>query len=292
MLKKYILCLTLGGFLNHLSFAQDREIAITIDDLPFVGSSNNDPGKLRRENERFMKILQTLIEKKVPATGFVIAGSIEKGQWQLLEQFQQAGFILGNHTYTHKSLNNLTAEKYIADVDRADKILTPFFPSQKYFRYPYLAESNGEKKQKVYDYLAAHQYVIAPVTIDSKDYQFNAQLFAIPWRQRNQNLNQIKKRYLGFIWIQTVKAENRAKKLGDKPVKQILLIHANLLNSHFLGDIIDLYQKNGYRFISLSEALEGPAPAINDISDIPEKEDKMDFKESVINSVFKDNEKL
>lgn len=256
MLKRYMTCL-IGLVFSCLAYTQERMIAITIDDLPFVGSSHGREGNLKRENERFMKILNILIEKKIPATGFVIAGSIEKGQWKLLEQFRQAGFNLGNHTYSHKSLNGMTANKYIEDVDKADKMLTPLFPLRKYFRYPYLAESSGEKKKLVYDYLATHNYTIAPVTIDSKDFLFNQQLFAIPYRLREKNLNQLRKKYLGFIWNQTLKAEKRASKKPTQPVKQILLIHANLLNSHFLGDIIDLYQKNGYRFISLEEALLG-----------------------------------
>ncbi|WED44468.1 polysaccharide deacetylase family protein [Legionella cardiaca] len=286
MLKKYLLCLVLGLFFASLAFAQDREIAITIDDLPFVGSSNNNPAKLQREHDRFMKILQTLIEKNVPATGFVIAGSIEKGQWELLEQFRQAGFILGNHTYSHRSLNSVTAEKYIDDVDRADKVLTPLFPDRKYFRYPYLAESSGQKKQTVYDYLAAHNYIVAPVTIDSKDFVFNQQLFAIPYRLREKNLNQLRKRYLAFIWNQTLKAESKAAKANpDKPVKQILLIHANLLNSHFLGDIIDLYRQNGYRFISLDEALTAPAETIT--TDAGENERyEMFFDDKVLRTLF------
>ncbi|MDI9818387.1 MULTISPECIES: polysaccharide deacetylase family protein [unclassified Legionella] len=261
MFKKYMLCLLFFLF-SQSSWSQVREVALTIDDLPFVGSCNHDPKKLKRKEERFLKILQTLVDKNVPATGFVIAGSIEKGQWQLLEQFKEAGLLLGNHTYSHKSLNTLTAEKYIEDIARADKILTPLFPEIKYFRYPYLAEGKGEKRQIVYDYLVANNYTIAPVTIDSKDFVFNQQLFAIPYRLREQNLNQLRKKYLAYIWNQTLKAESKAAKNNpDKPVKQILLIHANLLNSHFLGDIIDLYREHGYRFISLGEALQAPAGA-------------------------------
>jgi len=260
--KNMIASLLLGISAVSTCYAQEKEIAITIDDLPFVGSANNNADKLKRENERFMLIMQALIDHKVPATGFVIAGSIEKNQWQLLEKFRDEGFILGNHTYSHKSLNNVTADTYINDMDKADTILTPLMIGPKYFRYPYLAESKGEKKQAVYDYLSGHNYKIAPVTIDSKDYKFNAQLFAIPYRLRPQNLNQLKNRYLAYIWSQTLRAEANAKQHNTEGGKQILLIHANLLNSHFLGDIIDMYEKNGYKFITLTQALEGPAPAI------------------------------
>ncbi|KTD72949.1 polysaccharide deacetylase family protein [Legionella tucsonensis] len=239
--------------LNSPCFAEEKEIAITIDDLPFVGSGTSTPASLKRTQDRFMAIVNALVNNQVPATGFVIGEAVAKNEWDLLETFRNQGFALGNHTYTHNSLNNMSADKYIADIDRADTVLAPVLTEPKYFRYPYLAEGTGQKKQKVYDYLAAHQYTIAPVTIDSKDYEFNARFYRIPYRKRAQNLPAFKKRYLAYIWQQTLRAEKNAK---GKNVKQILLIHANLLNSLCLEDIIEMYRKNGYKFISLADALK------------------------------------
>ncbi len=236
-----------------------REIAITIDDLPFVGSANSRDSALKREHDRFLRILDTLVENKVPATGFVIAGSIERGQWQLLEAFHDAGFTIGNHTYSHANLNRTSSKKYIENVAHADEILSPLMSHPRYFRYPYLAEGRGEKKAAVQRYLQEHDYIIAPVTIDTKDFRFNGQLYRVPYRARPNYLPKLRRQYLAYIWKQTLRAEKRAK---GKPVKHIILIHANLLNSHFLGDIIQMYREHGYRFISLSEALQNPAQTI------------------------------
>ncbi|HBI22025.1 MAG TPA: polysaccharide deacetylase [Legionella sp.] len=257
MRLKYASGLVLLSLLNHPCFAGEREIAITIDDLPFVGTDSNDPGNLKRSHERFMKIVQSLVDNHVPATGFVIAGAIGKGQWELLEAFRTDGFSLGNHTYSHANLNRIGAEKYIAEIAHADQILTPVMTQPKYFRYPYLAEGKGLVKEEVQDYLTANQYTVAPVTVDSKDYLFNERLLKISWRVRNQYLNQIKHQYLDYIWKETLKAEKRS---NNANVKQILLVHSNLLNSHFLGDVIQMYKKNGYRFISLTDALNNTAP--------------------------------
>lgn len=239
--------------------AQVREIAITIDDLPLVASQMNTPANQQRSTERFNKIVKAFKTYQVPVTGFVIAGAIEKGQWAFLEQFRNAGFALGNHTYSHKSVGQLGAKQYIADVDKADKKLADILTEPKYFRYPYLAEGSGQNKQEVMDYLSAHHYTIAPVTIDSKDFQFNEQLYKVPYRQREGYIAKLKERYLSYIWQQTLRAEKRAQ---GKPVKQILLIHSNLLNSYVLPDLLEMYKKNGYQFISLSDALKNPAPAI------------------------------
>ena len=101
---------------------------------------------------------------------------------------------------------------------------------------------------------------MAPVTIDSKDFQFNEQLYKVPFRSREAYVEKVKPRYLAYIWQQTLKAEKNA---NGQPVKQILLIHANLLNSYALNDVIQLYKKNGYKFITLTEALKNPAPIVS-----------------------------
>lgn len=262
----YFVCLS---WMTFASFANNKEIAITIDDLPFVASKMDTPGNKQRATERFSRLVQFLTDNHIPATGFVIGGAIGKGQWEFLEQFKQAGLTLGNHTYSHFNLNTMNADKYIADVTRADQLLAPIMSEPKYFRYPYLAEGSKDKKAKVLAFLAENHYTIAPVTIDSKDFQFNEQLYKVPYRNRVEYINKLKPRYLDYIWHQTQRAENRA---NGKPVKQILLLHANLLNSYLLGDIIELYKKNGYQFITLTAALENPAPAL--IYPSEEKEEK------------------
>lgn len=241
--------------INHNAFALEKQVAITIDDLPFVGSANHNPGKLRRERQRFMKILEAIKQRKVPVTGFVIAGTIEKDQWQLLNAFAEAGLEVGNHTFSHPNLNITGTKRYILDIDKADTILKPILTQPKYFRYPYLAEGKGEKKEKVLEFLYQKGYTIAPVTIDSKDFRFNERLFSIYWRNRPHHLPRIKQQYLAYIWRQTQRAERISEKKGQ-PIKEILLIHANLINAHAMGDIIDMYQKRGYKIVPLSEILK------------------------------------
>ena len=265
IMKIIIPCLIILAVLTiSPSYAVEREIAITIDDLPFVGTNGKDEGNLRRTKQRFMSILTALTDNHVPATGFIIANSIAKGQWELLEEFRKEGFELGNHTYSHANLNRLSAEQYINEISHADEILKPIMTQPKYFRYPYLAEGTGEKKQEIQTYLTNNQYTVAPVTIDSKDYKFNERFLHISWRVRGQYLNSIKQQYLAYIWAQTLKAEKHSGNNG----KQILLIHSNLLNSHCLGDIIAMYKKHGYKFITLGEALKGapvePTPTVTE----------------------------
>jgi len=253
-------CSVIATVLLSLTSFAGGEIAITLDDLPFVGSSYKTPASLKRTHDRFNALVDALKDNQVPATGFVIGGAIGTGDWELLKTFHEAGFTLGNHTYSHLNLNQSNVDSYIKEIARTDKILTPFMSHPKYFRYPYLAEGRSETRQVVLNYLTEHNYVIAPVTIDSKDYRFNEELYHVAYRAREQYIPQLKRRYLDYIWHETERAEHRAQ---GKPVKQILLLHANLLNSYCLNDILLMYRAHGYQFISLHDALTNPAPAIN-----------------------------
>ncbi|WP_242602143.1 polysaccharide deacetylase family protein [Legionella nagasakiensis] len=233
--------------LTSISFAQNRQIAITMDDLPFVGES---------KNFHLNMIIESFKENEVPATGFIIAGNVKPEHWVMLRKFRDAGLGLGNHTSSHINLNKVDADVYIQDVDEADKLLEPILSEPKYFRYPYLEMGTNSKKKKVLQYLAAKNYQIAPVTIDSKDFIFNQLLLAVPENNRRSFMTVLKPAYLDFLWQQTIKAEERHRTSRKSEQPQILLIHANLLNAYTLPDIIAMYRQHGYRFVTLDEALK------------------------------------
>lgn len=250
MFKKYFL-LSLFGLLLVVKtvVAQQKTIAITIDDLPFVGES---------KNFHLNKIINSLTANDVPATGFVIAGEISERNWPVLQKFRDAGLGLGNHTMTHANLNKMNTEAYIQEIKKSDKILAPVLSKPKYFRYPYLVMGQGDKKTKIMDYLSSKKYQIAPITIDSKDFIFNQLLMSVPEKERRFFMNVLKPCYIDFIWEQTLKAEEQNRSARKPERAQILLIHANLLNAYVLPDIINLYRENGYAFITLGQALQAP----------------------------------
>lgn len=246
LLKKLCLALLTLCIIMKPGFAVQRSIALTIDDLPFVGES---------KNAHLERIIQALTSNKVPATGFIIAGEVRADNWPMLQKFRDSGFGLGNHTLTHANLNKMTVEAYIQEIQKSDKILSSVLTKPKYFRFPYLVEGQGSKKEKIMHYLFSKNYRIAPITIDSKDFIFNQLLLSVPEKERRFFLNVLKPCYIDFIWEQTKKAEEQQAS-GKKPQPpQILLIHANLLNAYVLPDIIQMYRENGYAFVSLKQAL-------------------------------------
>lgn len=219
---------------------KERVIALTLDDLPV-------------EAVYFEKIVHALNNHHAPAAGFVIANRVTEGYLKDLQGFLDAGFTIGNHSYSHPNLRKTTAAEYIDDINHADEILRPLMPKTKYYRYPYLAQGSLWKKQKVLNYLVQNHYIVAPITVDSRDFEFNLELIEQILATNNpETLHKLRQRYLNYVWEQTNKAEQRQ---NCNATKQILLLHANILNSYFLNDLLQMYEEHGYRFITLDEAL-------------------------------------
>lgn len=233
-------------FSTTASFAQNRLLAITIDDLPFVGES---------KNFHLNMIIDAVKNNDVPVTGFVIAGQVEPNNWEVLRKFRDAGLSIGNHSLTHANANQMSGQAYLHEIDESDRILSPILTEPKFFRFPYLAMGRGDKKDQILHQLAAKNYQVAPVTIDSKDFVFNQLLLSVQEKDRRRFLEVLKPCYLNFIWEQTLKAEEKNRLARKEQAPQILLIHSNLLNAYVLPDLIQLYRQNGFKFVSLDTAL-------------------------------------
>src|SRR2546427_4532970 len=91
--------------------APARTIAITVDDLPFVGYGL----ALTGIQEETAKLLSALKRNRVPAIGFVNEDKLEvEGQFEaqvaLLQAWLDAGMELGNHGYGHIDFNSTPRE--------------------------------------------------------------------------------------------------------------------------------------------------------------------------------------
>lgn len=135
------------------SFTHKKTVSITIDDLPFVGEYRNF---------HLNMMIDTMTKEQVPATGFIIASEVRKNNWEILHKFRDAGFGLGNHTLTHANLNKMDTKEYIQEIRGADNILHPVLTKPKYFRYPYLAMSSGQKK-KIYSVILREKIIMLPL---------------------------------------------------------------------------------------------------------------------------------
>lgn len=115
---------------------------LTIDDVP---------EKVHRE------VTDYLLEKGIPAVFFAIGQSAETNRESIIYALQN-GFHVGNHTYTHANLGELTYEEAIAEIEKCDAVIDSLYQeagverTYKLFRFPYLSKGN-ETREALQKYL-------------------------------------------------------------------------------------------------------------------------------------------
>jgi peptidoglycan/xylan/chitin deacetylase (PgdA/CDA1 family) len=102
-----------------------REVAITFDDLP------STHGDLQTMIDVTRRLLQTIKESGVPAIGFVneaklyAPGQIDE-RTSLLRMWLDAGLDLGNHSFSHISIDRTPISAYKEDVIKGETVTRTF----------------------------------------------------------------------------------------------------------------------------------------------------------------------
>jgi peptidoglycan/xylan/chitin deacetylase (PgdA/CDA1 family) len=250
----------------------NRTIAITMDDLP-VASTRTD---LKNRQEITRKILGHVKKANVPIIGFVNEGKLydQKGkldqdQVALLRNWIADGFPLGNHTYSHVSINAVSLADYEADFLKGEAITKLLMAEVgqpiRYFRHPYLNTGRTmEKKAELAKFLADHNYTIAPITLDDADYIFSAAYDKAFDKGDKALMKKVGEAYVPYMEANLIYWEKQSKRLFGREISQTLLIHANFINSDYLGDLIKMYKQRGYTLVTLDDALKDDAYKLPD----------------------------
>lgn len=244
--------------------AAPLEVAITFDDLPMHMTLPN--GKTRVDVAQ--KILNALDKHSIKNVyGFVNANQINNANgYKVLSMWVSQGQLLGNHTYDHINLDSHDATKFIQQIQKNDIYLSNLMKNKNYhyFRYPYLHEGNTQiKRDAVRHYLFTHQYQIAQVTVDFSDYLWNKPYARCLKKGDKRSIAWLKKSYIE----QAVNALKAAQQLSElivhRNIKNILLLHFGAFDAVMLDDLLTAYEKNGVKFITLSDALKDKIYKIN-----------------------------
>jgi len=102
----------------------DRQVAVTIDDLP-AGMADRLPAA--DITAMTAKLLGTLRDQKIPVVGFVNEKKLYKSgevdeRIKALQMWLDYGFELGNHTFSHMSLNQRELKDWEDDVIQGESV--------------------------------------------------------------------------------------------------------------------------------------------------------------------------
>ena len=248
-----------------------RAVAITIDDLPAGNATNMTAAEITDMTARLLACLQ---EQKIPAVGFVNERKLYKlgevdERIKSLSMWLDAGFELGNHTFSHPSLNQVGLKAWEEEVITGETVTRLLLAQHKmklrYFRHPYLDTGRDlGTREQAEAFLVDRGYRIAPVTVDAWDWFF-ARIYEDARKRGDTALQQdLLKAYLAHTDAMFAYDEKRSKEMIGYEPRQIILLHANELEADHLKDLIELIRKRGYRFISLGDALSDPAYSLPD----------------------------
>jgi peptidoglycan/xylan/chitin deacetylase (PgdA/CDA1 family) len=244
-----------------------RYIAVTFDDLP-MNTKYLEDGK--QWVEQTQKLLSTIKQYNIPAVGFVneiklyINDVLDSTRLKALQLWVDADLELGNHTFSHPDYHYTDEKVFFDDIVKGEKITSQLLSQRnkklEYFRHPYLHTGMSlEKKKSLEDFLKEHNYTIAPVTIDNGEWIY-ARAYENAFNKNDFELmKQIGSEYVAYMMDKTKYFENQSIKLFGREIKQILLVHANMINADYFDDLAEELLKHNYQFISLEETLTDTA---------------------------------
>lgn len=243
-----------------------RTMVITIDDLPYV---TIDVPFLANAQPATRRILQALQKHRAPAVGFVNEARLQEpnereSRIALLQSWIDAGAILGNHTFSHKDLNQLTIAEFEDEIIKGDvvtrQLMKPRGAYQLYFRHPMTHTGETQaKKEAIEKFLAARGYKITPHTIENSDFVFNVGYAQASHKHDSALVKRLRDSYLDFTIAATEFAESISPKIFGHEIPQTLLIHANDINADCLDELLTRFEARGYSFVSLDTAMSDPA---------------------------------
>jgi peptidoglycan/xylan/chitin deacetylase (PgdA/CDA1 family) len=259
------LCLVLFAWsvVSYASGQQRLGMAITVDDLPVHGDL---PANTTRA-EIAKKMIEAFKAKGVPGVyGFVNANNIgangDTEKDSVLKIWANSGFPLGNHTFSHIDLNTSSIQAFEDEIVANESVLQGLMGGRDWhwLRYPFLHEGDTlEKRHAIRKYLADHGYKVAQVTLDYGDYAWNNPYARCVAKQDTQSIEWLKSSYLQAAKDDIELDRKLSAQLFGRDIKYVLLMHIGALDSVMLPDLLDLFTKMGFHFVSLKEAQKDPA---------------------------------
>ncbi len=249
----------------------DRQVAITIDDLPAASANTMSAATMLDMTTR---LLTTIRDQKVPCIGFVNEKKLYKlgevdDRIKALQMWLDYGCELGNHTFSHASLNKISLQAWEEEVIRGETVTSMLMAQHKmnirFLRHPYLDTGRDlETRRRAEEFLAQRGYRIAPITLDAWDWMYATVYEDAKKRGDTALQKKLVDSYLDYSDKVFDYDEQFAVRIMGYEPKQILLIHANQLEADHINELFDVFRKRGYRFIALEDALSDSAYSLPD----------------------------
>lgn len=235
-----------------------QSVALTFDDGPRTKATPRLSPAARNQ-----ALLDHLAQTGVPGALFVTLGNgadTSEGL-ALLRAWGAAGHRIGNHTVTHPDLHaaGVSLAAYQAEAEACDRVIATVPGYRPWFRFTFLREGNTpEKRDGMRAFLQAKGWRNAHVTLDTSDWRLDEKLTEVLTRDPKADLGPIRTAYLAHVKQRAGAYRDLSRRLLGREIPQVMLMHHNLLNALFLGDVIAMLKKEGWTFVDPERAFADP----------------------------------
>lgn len=264
LFKKIFLLILLITAFRFVYPQSHKYLCVTCDDLPYNTKyfKENNTGKYITD-----KLLKMFRDNNITALGSVNSGKLfsnyilDSFQVKILNDWLNEGMVLANHTYAHQNYNNLYFSEFKKDILDGEIFLKELLTSKgktlKYFRHPFLFRGDTKTKaDSLQAFLDSLGYIAAPVSIDNSDYIFSWAYEKAKYERNDSLAERIGNDYVGYMEDVLKYYENQSIAFLGYNIRHIVLMHANLINADYFDKVIEMYKRNGYKFITIDEAIQ------------------------------------
>ncbi|HEY0311437.1 MAG TPA: polysaccharide deacetylase family protein [Allosphingosinicella sp.] len=234
---------------------EHKRIALTFDDVPRM------PGAFMTPDERTRRLIEALRRGGVrQAAFFVNPSGIEGPSGQAgaerIAAYVRAGHVIANHSYSHQHLSQLTADAYIADLDRGAAWLKGRPGFRPWYRYPFLDEGGSDiaKRDALRAALRARGLHNGYITSDSNDWLMEQLTVEAKRAAQPIDMKALRDLYVRTVVGSADFSDALARKaLGRSPI-QVMLMHETDVEALFVADAIRALKADGWEIVTADQA--------------------------------------
>jgi peptidoglycan/xylan/chitin deacetylase (PgdA/CDA1 family) len=231
------------------------QLALTMDDPTTTLNS------VMRWPDANSRILKAIASRDVSAALFVCGHRVDDSDGtKLVSAWDQAGHLIGNHTYTHNSYNGrISYGDFAVDFLKNEKIIAGYHNRASLFRYPFLKEGDtAEKRDNFRALLKSRGYRVGHVTIDASDWYVSQRYVDRLAKEPKAAIEAYRDFLIAHLLARAAFYRQLALDVVGRDVRHTLLVHYNVLNAFVLPDVMSAFESAGWQWIDASLAFEDP----------------------------------
>ena len=234
-----------------------KRIALTFDDIP------RGPGAFYTPAERTTRLIAALRASGVrQAAFFANPGRIgpKNDGGARLAAYAAAGHAIADHTWSHCDLRAMSADAFLADIDKAEAVLKGQRNYRPWFRFPGLNQGgrDREKRRAVLDGLAARGLQIAWVSVDGSDWNIEGQTIAAKKAGKPINDAALRDLYVETMVQSADFSDALMRRVAGRQTPQVLLLHETDIAARYVGDLVSALRQDGWTIITADAAFADP----------------------------------